>query len=58
MKDHSIRLAIWLKKQNIRPGDIISLSANKRLDNYVPLLSTLYVGAIYYPWNHMDQLSN
>ena len=56
MKDRSVRCALWLKKQNIGIGDIVVLSANKRMDNYIPALAAFYVGATYYPWNHNDTL--
>ena len=52
MKDRSIRCALWLKNENITTGDIIAMSTNNRLDDYIPLLATFYLGAIYNPWQH------
>ena len=58
MKDRSIRCALWLQKQNIDTGDIILLSANNRLDNYVVPLATFFVGAVYHPFNSEEVLGN
>ena len=56
MKDRSIRCALWLKNENITTGDIIAMSTNNRLDDYIPLLSTFYLGAIYNAWQHVFTL--
>ena len=50
MKDRTIRLGIWLKKQGINTGDIIVVCTDNHLDSYIPILSTFYAGAIYNPW--------
>lgn len=52
MKDATIRLALWLRQQNIGSGDVIGLCANSRIDNYLPLLATLFEGAIFCSWHH------
>ena len=56
MKDRSIRCALWLQSQNITINDIVAISANNLLDNYVPMLATFYLKAIYNAWNHEQTL--
>ena len=52
MKDHSIRTAIWLRKQNIGFNDIIALiSEYEVIDHYIPVLASIYVGAVLHPWS-------
>lgn len=51
MRDKSVKCALWLKKQQVQPGDIISICTHNHLDTYVPLLASLFVGTIANPWN-------
>ena len=57
IKELSIRCAIWLRKQNIKTGDVVSLSSGDSLELQIPLLATFYLGAIHNPWEIVD-LSN
>ena len=50
MKDRSIRTAIWLRKMNIGPNDIIALVSELQVEDYIPSLASIYVGAILHPW--------
>lgn len=52
MRDASIRCALWLRKQNIGAGDVVSFCGNDRMDAYIPLLSSIYVGSIFNAWDY------
>ncbi|XP_063976096.1 luciferin 4-monooxygenase-like isoform X2 [Diachasmimorpha longicaudata] len=42
--------AVWLKKQNVQPGDIISICSYNNLNAVVPVIASLLVGALPNPW--------
>ena len=48
--EKSVKCAIWMKKQNIKPGDVIATCVGVCMDQYVPCFATLYIGAIFNPW--------
>ncbi|XP_036140321.1 uncharacterized protein LOC105834306 [Monomorium pharaonis] len=52
MSKRSIKCALWLKKQDIKPGDIIGMCCDNDTDNIIVMLATMYVGAISNPWDH------
>ncbi|EFN85795.1 Luciferin 4-monooxygenase [Harpegnathos saltator] len=52
MCERSIKCALWLKKQGVKPGDIIGLCTDNNLNALLILLGTLYVGAISNTWDH------
>lgn len=52
MKEKSIRLAIWLKKEGFGPGDVISLLSPCILDVYSVVFATFFIGATYNPMEH------
>ncbi|XP_058805438.1 uncharacterized protein LOC131672315 [Phymastichus coffea] len=52
MKERSIRCALWLLKQNVGSGDVVTICTHNHLDSYVPCIATFFVGAIYNPWHH------
>ena len=52
MREQSIRCALWLRKNDIGPGDIVAICAGVRLDNYIPFFAAYYEGAIYNAWYH------
>ncbi|XP_011879391.1 PREDICTED: uncharacterized protein LOC105568371 [Vollenhovia emeryi] len=52
MSERSIKCALWLKKQGIKPGDIIGLCCDNEMDGITILLGTLYISAISNPWDY------
>ncbi|XP_034938797.1 4-coumarate--CoA ligase 1-like isoform X2 [Chelonus insularis] len=50
MADRSIRCALWLKSQGVKPSDIIGLSTGNHLDAILPIISSLLIGSIINPW--------
>lgn len=56
MKDASIRCALWLRKQKIGAKDVVSFCGNDRIDAYIPLLASVYVGSIFNAWDYQVTL--
>jgi len=55
LQDKVVRCALWLQKQGIKSGDIISICTGNHLNSIVPCLSAAYINAIFNPWNeNMD----
>ncbi|KAF7988449.1 hypothetical protein HCN44_001022 [Aphidius gifuensis] len=50
MADRSIRCALWMKNENLKPGDVIAICTNNHLDSIIPCLASLYTGVIFNPW--------
>lgn len=57
MSERSVKCALWLKKQGVKPGDIIGLCTDNNLDSILALLGTMYLGAVYNTWDHKLSLS-
>ncbi|KAG5344632.1 4CLL5 protein, partial [Acromyrmex charruanus] len=51
MQNKAVRCALWLQKQGIKSGDIISVCTGNHLNTFVPCLSAAYINAIFNPWN-------
>lgn len=55
LQDKTVRCAVWMQKQGIKSGDVISVCTHNHPDSIVPCLSATYVNAIFNPWNeNMD----
>ncbi|XP_036138313.1 4-coumarate--CoA ligase 1 [Monomorium pharaonis] len=55
LQDKIVRCAVWLQKQGIRSGDVISVCTSNHPNSIVPCLSAAYINAIFNPWNvNMD----
>ncbi|XP_014485575.1 PREDICTED: 4-coumarate--CoA ligase 1-like isoform X2 [Dinoponera quadriceps] len=52
MSERSIKCALWLKKQGVKPGDIIGLCTDNNLDAFLVLLGIMYIGATCNTWDH------
>ncbi|XP_014483111.1 PREDICTED: 4-coumarate--CoA ligase 1-like [Dinoponera quadriceps] len=52
MSERSIKCALWLKKQGVKPGDIIGLCTDNNLDAFLILLGIMYIGATCNTWDH------
>ncbi|XP_011689025.1 PREDICTED: luciferin 4-monooxygenase-like [Wasmannia auropunctata] len=52
MSERSIKCALWLKKQGVKPGDIIGLCCDNDMDAITIMLGTMYLGAISNPWDY------
>ncbi|XP_034951422.1 luciferin 4-monooxygenase-like [Chelonus insularis] len=55
MIDRCIRCALWMKKQNIKPGDIIGISTGNHLNSIIPVISSLLIGSVFNPWWDTDE---
>ncbi|CAL1680762.1 unnamed protein product [Lasius platythorax] len=55
LQDKVVRCALWLQKQGIKSGDVVSVCTNNHLNSIVPCLAAVYINAIFNPWNeNMD----
>ncbi|XP_065218988.1 uncharacterized protein LOC135844656 [Planococcus citri] len=52
MRDVSVRCGLWLRKQGIGCGDLVTLCTHNHLEVYAPFLAIYYNGAIYNAWSH------
>jgi len=52
IEERSIKCALWLKKQGVKPGDIIGLCTDNNMDAIVIFLGIAYIGAICNTWDH------
>lgn len=50
MRQNSIKCALWLKKEGIKKGDVITICSRNPSLVYVPFLASIYIGAIANPW--------
>lgn len=46
MAERSIKCALWLKKQGVKPNDVVGLCTDNHLDAIIIMLGTMYIGAI------------
>ncbi|RLU17498.1 hypothetical protein DMN91_009733, partial [Ooceraea biroi] len=51
MRQKSVKCALWLRMQNVQPGDIITVCPSTTIDLYVPFLAGLYIGAVVNTWD-------
>ncbi|XP_067211755.1 luciferin 4-monooxygenase-like [Linepithema humile] len=51
MREKSVMCALWLKKQGIKPDDIVAICTNNHFDAYIPYLACLYLSVIANPWD-------
>jgi len=57
LQNKTVRCALWLQKQGIKAGDVVSLCSNNHLDAIVPCLAAAYLNVIFNPWNENMDLS-
>lgn len=57
MSERSIKCALWLKKQGVKPGDIIGVCTDNNLDAIIVLLGIMYLNGICNTWDHELSLS-
>ncbi|XP_063994906.1 uncharacterized protein LOC135172648 [Diachasmimorpha longicaudata] len=50
LADRVVRCAIWLKRQNLKPDDVIGICTYNHLDTFVPVLAIILTGHIMNPW--------
>ncbi|KAK0168794.1 hypothetical protein PV327_002563 [Microctonus hyperodae] len=48
--DRSIRCALWLRNQNVGPNDVIAMCSHNHMNQVIPALASMYIGAILNPW--------
>ncbi|XP_018338190.1 PREDICTED: uncharacterized protein LOC108746126 [Trachymyrmex septentrionalis] len=51
LQDKAVRCALWLQKQGIKCGDVISVCTSNQPNSIVPCIAAAYVNAIFNPWN-------
>ncbi|XP_011160940.2 4-coumarate--CoA ligase 1 [Solenopsis invicta] len=55
LQNKVVRCALWLQKQEIKSGDVITVCTGNHINSIVPCLSAAYINAIFNPWNeNMD----
>lgn len=52
ISERSIKCALWLQKQDVKPGDIIGLCCDNDMNAIIIMLGTMYIGAISNPWDN------
>lgn len=52
IEERSVKCAIWLRRQGIRPGDIVGFCIDNNLDTCIPVFATLYVAGVISAWDH------
>jgi len=57
MSERSIKCALWLKKQGVKSGDIISICTDNNLDAIIALLGIMYLNGKCNTWDHKLSLS-
>ncbi|XP_011872345.1 PREDICTED: 4-coumarate--CoA ligase 1-like [Vollenhovia emeryi] len=50
-QDKVTRCALWLQKQGIKCGDVISVCTSNHPNSIVPCIAATYINAIFNPWN-------
>ncbi|XP_029155965.1 4-coumarate--CoA ligase 1-like isoform X2 [Nylanderia fulva] len=50
LQDKVVKCALWLQKQEIKPGDVVTVCTHNHFDSIVPCLAAIYVNAIFNPW--------
>ncbi|XP_072764890.1 uncharacterized protein [Anoplolepis gracilipes] len=51
LQNKVVRCTLWLQKQGIKSGDVVSVCTNNHLNSIVPCLAVTYINAIFNPWN-------
>lgn len=51
MTDRMVKCALWLRKQNIQPGDVVAVCTHNNMDSFAPFFASFSVAAIFTPWN-------
>ncbi|KAK2589254.1 hypothetical protein KPH14_007815 [Odynerus spinipes] len=51
MTDQMVKCALWLRKQNIKPGDVVAVCTPNNMDSFAPFFASFCVSAIFTPWN-------
>lgn len=50
LTNRSIKCALWMRKQGVQPGDVIGICTHNQLDTAIPLIASLFIGAVSNPW--------
>ncbi|XP_043285765.1 uncharacterized protein [Venturia canescens] len=50
MMEKSVKCALWMRQQNIKPGDVVGICTHNQMDMYIPCFASLFIGAVYNPW--------
>ncbi|XP_039309760.1 4-coumarate--CoA ligase 1 isoform X1 [Solenopsis invicta] len=55
LQNKIVKCALWLQKQEIKSGDVITVCTDNHINSIVPCLSAAYINAILNPWyENMD----
>ncbi|XP_039309199.1 acetyl-coenzyme A synthetase [Solenopsis invicta] len=55
LQNKVVKCALWLQKQGIKSGDVITVCTDNHINSIVPCFSTAYINAIFNPWyENMD----
>uniref|UniRef100_A0A0C9Q8B8 LUCI_1 protein n=2 Tax=Fopius arisanus TaxID=64838 RepID=A0A0C9Q8B8_9HYME len=48
--DRTVKCAVWLVSQGVKPGDVVAICTHNHIDTVVPVVACLCIGAIFNPW--------
>lgn len=57
LRVNSVKCAIWLKRQGIKPGDTVGICVENNLQVSIPVFATLYVAAQTCGWDHIMSIT-
>ncbi|XP_043481943.1 luciferin 4-monooxygenase-like isoform X1 [Leptopilina heterotoma] len=52
LTDASVGCALWLKKQGIKAGDIVTICSHNHIKTWAPFCGIFFIGANLNPWYH------
>ncbi|XP_029662629.1 luciferin 4-monooxygenase-like [Formica exsecta] len=51
MREKSVKLALWLKKQGIKENDVVTICTRNQMQAYMPFLACIYLNLTVNPWD-------
>ncbi|XP_015124782.1 uncharacterized protein LOC107046639 [Diachasma alloeum] len=48
--DRTVKCALWLLSQGVKPGDVVAICTHNHIDAVIPVVACLCIGAIFNPW--------
>ncbi|XP_063986038.1 uncharacterized protein LOC135167122 [Diachasmimorpha longicaudata] len=48
--DRTVKCALWLLSQGVKPGDVVAICTHNHIDSVIPVVACLCIGAIFNPW--------
>lgn len=51
MREKSVKLALWLKRQGIKENDVVTICTRNQMQAYMPFLACIYLNLTVNPWD-------